>query len=124
MSHTPLPATVAEMRLLVERLEGDLVRQYAGQRPDLPEDFWRAVDVAKNRLKLMERLEMELPKIIDRCNSNRRYPSPGPLQPANQPSGCVPPARSGQCGGPRVCRLTRLLQGEKPNRFSSLVVGD
>jgi hypothetical protein len=57
MSHTPLPATVAEMRLWVKRLEGDLVRQYAGQRSDLPEDFWRAVDVAKNRLKLMERLK-------------------------------------------------------------------
>ena len=57
MSHTPLPATVAEMRYLVERLETDLVRQYAGQRPDLPPDFWRAVDVARNRLKLMERLE-------------------------------------------------------------------
>lgn len=57
MSYTPFPATVAEMRYLVERLETDLARQYNGQRPDLPHNFWRAVDVARNRLKLMERLE-------------------------------------------------------------------
>ena len=57
MSHIPLPATVAEMRQWVERLELDLVRQYAGQRPDLPEDFWRAVTVARQRLRLMEQIE-------------------------------------------------------------------
>jgi hypothetical protein len=58
MSYTPLPATVAEMRQWVERLELDLVRQYAGQRPDLPADFWRAVAVAKQRLRLMEQIEV------------------------------------------------------------------
>ena len=57
MNHTPLPATAAEMRLWVERLELDLVGQYAGQRPDLPTDFWRAVSVARQRLRLMEQIE-------------------------------------------------------------------
>ena len=57
MIYTPLPATAAEMRLLVKRLEGDLVRQHAGQRPDLPADFWLAVSVAQQRLRLMEQIE-------------------------------------------------------------------
>jgi hypothetical protein len=57
MIHTHLPATAAEMRRLVERLEFDLVRQYAGQRPDLPTDFWRSVSVAQQRLRLMEQIE-------------------------------------------------------------------
>jgi hypothetical protein len=57
MNHTPLPATSVEMRRWVERLELDLVRQYAGQRPDLPTDFWRAVSVARQRLRLMEQIE-------------------------------------------------------------------
>jgi hypothetical protein len=57
MTYAPLPATAAEMRLWVKRLEEDLVRQYAGQRPDLPADFWRAVSVAQQRLRLMEQIE-------------------------------------------------------------------
>jgi len=57
MTYAPLPATAAEMRRLVECLELDLVRQYAGQRPDLPTDFWRAVSVARQRLRLMEQIE-------------------------------------------------------------------
>jgi hypothetical protein len=57
MNHTNLPATAAEMRLLMKRLEEDLVRQDAGQRPDLPADFWRAVAVAQQWLRLMEQIE-------------------------------------------------------------------
>ena len=90
MNHTPLPATAAEMRRWVERLELDLVRQYAGQRPDLPTDFWRAVAVARQRLRLMEQIEA-VPIPYDHQTHLNPQLSAGILS--------LDAQASGQCGG-------------------------